>query len=186
MNAAAAAFQAAKTSGAMGMMPPGMAMPMVSAAAAASAANLTVPSVSTPNAMHSDAGSRAASAARARSSTPSGGAGTPQLKRAKHEPEDDGELEIDVQNDDARSLPSASHTNGTSVAGSSKPPKDGRESAQSVSSRDSTTPRSARQVRFFLTISRLHGLLWHRQPTFFSLLRLPLRHPSCLPVLSRT
>ncbi|KAH7727459.1 groucho/TLE N-terminal Q-rich domain-containing protein [Aphelenchoides avenae] len=145
MNAAAAAFQAAKTSGAMGMMPPGMAMPMVSAAAAASAANLTVPSVSTPNAMHGDSGSRAASAARARSSTPSGGAGTPQLKRAKHEPEDDGELEIDVQNDDARSLPSASHTNGTSAAGSSKPPKDGRESAQSVSSRDSTTPKSARQ-----------------------------------------
>lgn len=143
MNAAAAAFQAAKTSG-MGMLPP-MAMPMVSAAAVASAANLTVPSVSTPNASHADSGSRAASAARARSSTPSG-AGTPQLKRAKHEPEDDGELEIDVQNDDARSMPSASHTNGTSAAGSSKVPKDGRESAQSVSSRDSTTPKSGRQV----------------------------------------
>lgn len=47
----------------------------------------------------------------------------------------DQELEIDVQNDD---VPTTAHTNGTSNSR-----KDGRESAQSVSSRDSATPKSS-------------------------------------------
>jgi hypothetical protein len=62
-------------------------------------------------------------------------------KRAKTEIDDDGELEIDVQNDDAASSSarpsSTTHANGTSHK------KSGRESAQSISSRDSSaTPKS--------------------------------------------
>jgi hypothetical protein len=138
-DAMALAFQQAK----MPMMPQ-VGAPAVSGASAV--ASLSVPSATTPNAasVSAEPNSRAASAARARSSTPSG-AGTPQMKRPKNEPDDEGDLEIDVQNDDIRSVASASHTNGTSQPGSSKQPKDGRESAQSASSRDSATPKSGRQ-----------------------------------------
>lgn len=85
---------------------------------------------------------------RPRSRSPISSANTPSVKRPKNEPHEDadGELEIDVQNDDAGSMAgslSAPHTNGTSQTGSlSRPPKDGRESAHSVSSRDSATPKS--------------------------------------------
>lgn len=94
---------------------------------------------------------------RPRSGSPRNNASaTPNAKRPKVEAgaeEDgdaDGELEIDVQNDDAGSsasaAPSASHTNGTTShpGSTSRPQKDGRESAQSASSRDSATPRSGK------------------------------------------
>jgi len=64
---------------------------------------------------------------------PRSGSGTPN-KRPKLEPSEHDELEIDVQNDDP---PTTAHTNGTSTS-----KKDGRESAQSMSSRDSATPKS--------------------------------------------
>lgn len=85
--------------------------------------------------------SRAASTPRPHSAT-----GTPVSKKAKTELDEDGELEIDVQNDDATSSSarpsSASHANGTSH----KNLKSGRESAQSLSSRDSSaTPKSNKQ-----------------------------------------
>lgn len=89
---------------------------------------------------------------RPRSGTPSG-IGTPNstiTKRAKLEPDEgDGELEIDVQNDDASSSAAPSHynTNGRT----SQPLKGGhagkdmeRDTA-SASSRDSATPRSGKQ-----------------------------------------
>lgn len=80
--------------------------------------------------------------------TPSASATPTLLKRTKFEPEEvDGELEIDVQND-AEPAPSVSHTNGNSV----KAHKDGRESAHSTSSRDSTTPSSRKRVRNFKKI----------------------------------
>lgn len=86
--------------------------------------------------------SRAASTSRPHSTS-----GTPVSKKAKIElDETDGELEIDVQNDDAASSSarpsSTSHVNGTSH----KNLKSGRESAQSLSSRDSSsTPKSNKQ-----------------------------------------
>lgn len=87
--------------------------------------------------------SRAASTSRPQSTS-----GTPVSKRAKIDLEEtDGELEIDVQNDDATSSSarpsSTSHANGTSH----KNAKSGRESAQSISSsRDSSaTPKSNKQ-----------------------------------------
>ncbi|KAL7074317.1 hypothetical protein ACQ4LE_006407 [Meloidogyne hapla] len=82
-------------------------------------------------------------------SRPRSGTGTPvsYAKRTKLEPEDgDGELEIDVQNDDAGSSAALSHhTNGRT----SQPlhhkghGKDERDTA-SASSRDSATPRSGK------------------------------------------
>lgn len=85
--------------------------------------------------------SRAASTPRPHSAT-----GTPVSKKARTDLDEDGELEIDVQNDDATSSSarpsSASHANGTSH----KNLKSGRESAQSLSSRDSSaTPKSNKQ-----------------------------------------
>ncbi|KAI1709278.1 protein groucho-2 [Ditylenchus destructor] len=150
---------------------PGMALPGIPGLATTSAGLTSgmsnaamMGSSSVPpqaNSEVSAAGSRAASASRPRSGSPShAGANsgrcstsTPVMKRAKVEEPDgdaDGELEIDVQNDvDGSSAPSAStthHTNGTSQQSSSKHHKDGgRESTHSVSSRDSTTPRSGKQ-----------------------------------------
>ncbi|KAL3072706.1 hypothetical protein niasHS_017680 [Heterodera schachtii] len=81
-----------------------------------------------------------------RTSTPNSMA----AKRTKLEPEEgDGELEIDVQNDDAISSAAPSHhTNGRT----SQPPRQNhsvkdaeRDSASASSSRDSTTPRSGKQ-----------------------------------------
>jgi hypothetical protein len=74
-------------------------------------------------------------------------------KRAKVEQPEEGELEIDVQNDDATSSAAPSHTNGRNShpRGSSRShhQKDDRDSTQSAtSSRDSATPRSKRQVFF--------------------------------------
>uniref|UniRef100_A0A915DEN1 Uncharacterized protein n=1 Tax=Ditylenchus dipsaci TaxID=166011 RepID=A0A915DEN1_9BILA len=151
-------------------MPPGMAgiMPTSSSAVMPNHNNITgsapnsssvPPSNSAEDGRHSLSNHRAASASRPRSTGSPGGSTrgsttTPQLKRAKLEVADqdadvDGELEIDVQNDDGggvSSAPSVSthHTNGTSQPGSSsRQPKDGRESAQSASSsRDSATPRT--------------------------------------------
>ncbi|CAK5090219.1 unnamed protein product [Meloidogyne enterolobii] len=79
-------------------------------------------------------------------SRPRSGTGTPvsYAKRTKLEPEDgDGELEIDVQNDDAGSSAALSHhTNGRTSQPFHKG-KDERDTA-SASSRDSATPRSGK------------------------------------------
>lgn len=77
--------------------------------------------------------------------------GTPLLKRTKIElDENDGELEIDVQNDDASGIASSSGFNGSNGNlnhPTSRNKDGGRESTQSAtSSRDS--PRSGKQVKF--------------------------------------
>lgn len=91
---------------------------------------------------------------------PQSGSPAVGTKRAKIEPDEDGEFEIDVQNDDANST-TAPATNGRSsqpVRGSSRSGvhKDDRDGAQSTSSRDSATPRSKRQSS---TPSSLAGFL---------------------------
>jgi hypothetical protein len=135
----------------MPMMPP-MPNPMVALNATTSQAhsihnnnNNHHHNSSSTNANQNDSAlnnSRAASTSRPHSTS-----GTPVSKRAKTElDETDGELEIDVQNDDAASSSarpsSTSHANGTSH----KNHKSGRDSAQSLSSRDSSsTPKSNKQ-----------------------------------------
>lgn len=104
--------------------------------------------VNAPNATSSTDETRLTSSrsSRPRSRSPASVTNPPAMKRTKNEPHEDadGELEIDVQNDDGVSVGgSAPHTNGTSQTGRlSRPPKDGRDSAHSISSRDSATPKS--------------------------------------------
>ncbi|KAI3420325.1 hypothetical protein GPALN_003634 [Globodera pallida] len=87
---------------------------------------------------------------RPRSGSPASTPNSMAAKRTKLEPEEgDGELEIDVQNDDASSSAAPSHhTNGRT----SQPPRQNhsgkdadRDSASASSSRDSATPRSGKQ-----------------------------------------
>ncbi|KAI6241212.1 Transcription factor unc-37 [Aphelenchoides fujianensis] len=137
----------------MGKMP--MMNPLNNPLAAAMAAASTSQAPShTNNSTHSTAGrrqppgrGRGELARRLGHLPPRSGTGTPLSKRPKTElDETDGELEIDVQNDDAAlfTQPSASHTNGTSHKNAGG--KNGRESAQSMSSRDSSaTPKSSKQ-----------------------------------------
>uniref|UniRef100_A0AC34FL06 Groucho/TLE N-terminal Q-rich domain-containing protein n=1 Tax=Panagrolaimus sp. ES5 TaxID=591445 RepID=A0AC34FL06_9BILA len=130
------------------MMPPHPNMNSMLAAAAAAASGQMPPS--------SSAAAVAAAAAAAASQHPGmsideiagrlnnnrpprSGSGTPNKKpKIEIQSDPDQELEIDVQNDDA---PTTAHTNGTTNSR-----KDGRESAQSMSSRDSATPKSTSVV----------------------------------------
>jgi hypothetical protein len=135
------AAMAASFGGMKGMMPP-MQNPMAALNATTSQShhnnnnnhhNSSSAGLPTTNTVNS---SRAASTSRPHSTTPAS-------KRAKIELEEtDGELEIDVQNDDTATSSarpsSTSHANGNSH----KNLKSGRESAQSLSSRDSSsTPK---------------------------------------------
>jgi hypothetical protein len=126
-------------------MPPHVSLPSASTSATTTMNNVPPATASSAD----DSRLNSSRSSRARSRSPFSNSNTPSLKRPKNEvvthDDADGELEIDVQNDDAGSAAgslSAPHTNGTSSQSLSRQPKDGRESAHSVSSRDSATPKS--------------------------------------------